>query len=403
MNTATQEIFISYSRRDMELARRIKDSIEEVTGVNCWMDLDCIECGEKYEDVIVKAIDAAKVVVFFLSANSMQSEWTKEEVRYAMKTGKKVIPVCIDNCELRGWYLLKLSGLDIVDYSNTPQRHKLMQNICKWTGRPPLSSAESMAGADDDFVDKVTVISEGPGGMDPFLSGQLIPWSTIGGTEPAAPKPRTPAAAPEPLADAAPEPIAAPLAATPAAKKRLVAGLVGYLRRFRVLILVVLGVILLALGVVYYQDNYGGNYISTHNLYDDSDDDYGDADDTRTKTYSWPTISAAGDDYFAVPEVTLSDQYCSIDIIVYDADPTNPFCISDSTCITNYDEGTTYPIASYERLSDTSEVFADKGHEGYDSEFEHRYRLYFPPIPNDLTVFGLWDFEYEWNIFTISL
>lgn len=136
MSTLTKEIFISYSRHDIEVAKEIKADIEQTTGVECWMDLDCIDCGDKYEDIIVKAIDEAKIVIFFLSEHSMQSEWTKDEVRYALRTDKKVIPVCIDGTQLSGWYKLKLGGIDTVDYADPLHRTKFMRNICKWTDRP---------------------------------------------------------------------------------------------------------------------------------------------------------------------------------------------------------------------------------------------------------------------------
>ena len=50
------EIFISYSRADLEKARSIKETIDHELGIDCWMDLDGIESDKQFVDVIVNAI-----------------------------------------------------------------------------------------------------------------------------------------------------------------------------------------------------------------------------------------------------------------------------------------------------------------------------------------------------------
>jgi len=39
------EIFISYRRKDISKANKIKEEIEKTTSVSCWMDLDGIKSG----------------------------------------------------------------------------------------------------------------------------------------------------------------------------------------------------------------------------------------------------------------------------------------------------------------------------------------------------------------------
>ena len=120
------EIFISYSRKDISKAKKIKEEIERVTSLSCWMDLDGIESGSQFEDVIISAIDNSRLVIFLLSNNSMHSRWTKDEVRYAYETRKKIIPVNIDNCTPSGWFLFKFSGFDVIDYSDSYQKQKFL-------------------------------------------------------------------------------------------------------------------------------------------------------------------------------------------------------------------------------------------------------------------------------------
>lgn len=136
------EIFISYCRKDIAKAKRLKDEIEKSTSAKCWMDLDGIESGSQFEDVIISAIDNARIVVFLLSENSMQSKWTKDEVRYAYETRKKIVPVNIDNCTPSGWFLFKFSGFDVIDVNDSFQRKKLFENLIEWTDKNPPEKEE---------------------------------------------------------------------------------------------------------------------------------------------------------------------------------------------------------------------------------------------------------------------
>lgn len=126
------EIFISYCRKDIAKAKRIKEEIEELTSVKCWMDIDGIESGSQFEDVIISAIDNSRIVVFLLSENSMKSNWTKDEVRYAYQTGKRIVPVNIDKCTPSGWFLFRFSGSDVIDFNDSLQKNKLFENLSRW-------------------------------------------------------------------------------------------------------------------------------------------------------------------------------------------------------------------------------------------------------------------------------
>ena len=47
------------------------------------MDLDGIESGEQFEDVIINAIYKCDTILFMMSANFMQSEWALDELDFA--------------------------------------------------------------------------------------------------------------------------------------------------------------------------------------------------------------------------------------------------------------------------------------------------------------------------------
>lgn len=126
------DIFISYSRKDIQLAKQIKAEIEQSTSANCWMDLNGIESGEQFDEKIIYAIENSPVFLFLLSENSMQSKWTKKEINYANNTKKKIVPININECTPKGWYLFYFGGIDIISYSSLEQKKKLMRDLTSW-------------------------------------------------------------------------------------------------------------------------------------------------------------------------------------------------------------------------------------------------------------------------------
>lgn len=137
-----QDIFISYSRKDINIAKTIIGRIKEETGLSCWIDLSGIESGAQFEDVIIDAIENAQVVVFLLSDNSMKSTYARQELNYALKIGKKTVPINIDKCHPQGWFLFKLLSTDVIDYSDALQKDKFFHDLCKWCGCAPSKKGE---------------------------------------------------------------------------------------------------------------------------------------------------------------------------------------------------------------------------------------------------------------------
>lgn len=141
-----KKIFISYSRKDITIAREIKKKVETMTSVRCWMDMEGIESGSQFQDVIISAINAAKIVLLLLSENSMQSPWVKKEINFAYEKHKKVIPINIDGSQPADWFLFIFAGNDVIDFRNKDQQKKFYNNIVGWCSRPPLEPIKSTEG-----------------------------------------------------------------------------------------------------------------------------------------------------------------------------------------------------------------------------------------------------------------
>ena len=134
MDTTKCDVFISYSRKDLELVKDIKKEIDRLVGIDCWMDLDGIESGEQFEDVIINAICKCDTILFMMSANSMQSEWALDELDFAKHEKKRIVLVSIDKSEMAGKFYFRYHKYDTITWNNQPQREKLIRNLKSWIG-----------------------------------------------------------------------------------------------------------------------------------------------------------------------------------------------------------------------------------------------------------------------------
>jgi len=134
MEKAKYDVFISYSRKDLELVKEIKAEIDSLVGIDCWMDLDGIESGEQFEDVIINAICKCDTILFMMSANSMQSEWALDELDFAMHEKKRIVLVSIDNAEMSGKFYFSYHKYNTITWNNQPQREKLIRDLKSWIG-----------------------------------------------------------------------------------------------------------------------------------------------------------------------------------------------------------------------------------------------------------------------------
>ena len=129
----SREVFISYSRYDIDVVKGVKLVIEDNCGVKCWMDLNSIVSGSpQFAQDIVDGIDSCKVFLFMLSENSQKSEFALKELRYAEKSKKHVVLVNINNCKLIKTFSLLYGLTDIIAWTDAAQREKLLRDIRRW-------------------------------------------------------------------------------------------------------------------------------------------------------------------------------------------------------------------------------------------------------------------------------
>ncbi|MGJ3237602.1 MAG: TIR domain-containing protein [Anaerolineae bacterium] len=87
------EVFISYSRKNVEFTRKLVEAIYDHGRANVWVDWEDIEYAEDWWQKIQHGIDSAENFLFVLTPDSVRSRVCHDEVDYAVKSGKRIIPL----------------------------------------------------------------------------------------------------------------------------------------------------------------------------------------------------------------------------------------------------------------------------------------------------------------------
>jgi len=94
-------VFISYSHKDREDCIQIAALLEKAEGFQVWFDRGLVP-GEVYRKRIAEVITGSEYFMVLISSASAASEWVLDEVEYAKKLHKKIIPVWLEDVVLPG-------------------------------------------------------------------------------------------------------------------------------------------------------------------------------------------------------------------------------------------------------------------------------------------------------------
>jgi WD40 repeat protein len=86
------DVFISYSRANAAFARRLNEGLQ-VHGKSTWFDQESIAGGTDFQEEIYSGIESCDNFLFILSAYSVESPYCNDELVYALKHHKRIIPV----------------------------------------------------------------------------------------------------------------------------------------------------------------------------------------------------------------------------------------------------------------------------------------------------------------------
>ena len=93
------KIFISYSHRDADICGQIASLMRKEASFDIWYDEGLIP-GDFYRRTIVDNIKTSDYFLLLVSHGAVQSEWVLDEVEYAKKVHKRILPIWIENTEL---------------------------------------------------------------------------------------------------------------------------------------------------------------------------------------------------------------------------------------------------------------------------------------------------------------
>lgn len=141
-----QNIFISYSRKDKDTVESIVSRIESELQKKdcCWIDVDGIESGQMFWDIIIKAVKKCSAFLLMASDNSMSSNNVLGEIQIAKNNSKNIVPVIIDKDVLKNdRFLAHFPVNNYILADNPDHMSRLIHDLKNWC-RLELSEHESV-------------------------------------------------------------------------------------------------------------------------------------------------------------------------------------------------------------------------------------------------------------------
>lgn len=102
LSLMAQRVFISYSRPDEDVARSLKETLEQ-RGIAAWLAADELEPGQPAARAVRKAIEESSLVVLVIG--HQPTDWTRHEWSQALRLAwdpdhpKPIVPVLVDDAE----------------------------------------------------------------------------------------------------------------------------------------------------------------------------------------------------------------------------------------------------------------------------------------------------------------
>lgn len=175
------KVFISYSVKDRQVVRWIDREFDE-RGFKSQMDIEFIEGGDDFTEVIRERIAACDEIIIVLSPNSLNSSWVSYEIACADIMGKRIVPLllCIEDEDmptlLRKYLARPINEIDLL--ANAMMRRAQ----AKAAGKDPDQSTMTQ-----EQVDRIEAAEEFAPGTDVRVpstppptvirpSGHLLRW-----------------------------------------------------------------------------------------------------------------------------------------------------------------------------------------------------------------------------------
>lgn len=122
------DVFISYSRDDSSIVRRIVERLIEA-GLTVWVDINEITVGDEFKRRITTGLANSSIMLFISSIHSNVSDWTAKEIGYAVTKKIPIIPIRLDNSPYNELVLFDLVNIDFIFLSEKSNFDKTISTI----------------------------------------------------------------------------------------------------------------------------------------------------------------------------------------------------------------------------------------------------------------------------------
>lgn len=95
-------VFVSHSVRDLDVVYQFKYWLE-VNGIRVYVDDTQPQYGTPLPAKIANALNQSDCVIAILTTSGDRSEWVNQEIGYAVRAGRLVIPVVEQGVNLKGF------------------------------------------------------------------------------------------------------------------------------------------------------------------------------------------------------------------------------------------------------------------------------------------------------------
>jgi hypothetical protein len=110
----TIDVMVSYSSKNRTEVMRWVHRLRSA-GVAVWIDQGGIDGAQRWGEEIVNAIDSCKTVLLMISRTSMESENIMKEVSLAWESGKKFLPLRLEEAKIPKSMQYQLAGIQHIN------------------------------------------------------------------------------------------------------------------------------------------------------------------------------------------------------------------------------------------------------------------------------------------------
>jgi hypothetical protein len=132
----TYDVFISYSRKDTEIANKICNAFDAY-GITYFIDRRGISGGQEFPHVLADAICDSSLFLYIASENSYESKFTMSEITFAFneKPHNSILPYIIDGSKPPRVIRFTFSAINWRNIKEHPIETTLVQDVCKLLGK----------------------------------------------------------------------------------------------------------------------------------------------------------------------------------------------------------------------------------------------------------------------------